>query len=90
MATRRSTDTVNPESVPVPESSARRAARPKNLAPPAPPRAQITPEARHALIAQAAYLRAERRGFTPGQEAEDWLAAEAEIDALLRVEQNPQ
>ena len=28
----------------------------------------------------AAYYRAERRGFAPGHEVEDWLAAEAEID----------
>jgi hypothetical protein len=27
----------------------------------------------------AAYLRAERRGFAPGYEIEDWLAAEAEV-----------
>ncbi|HEY7889359.1 MAG TPA: DUF2934 domain-containing protein [Steroidobacteraceae bacterium] len=37
------------------------------------------------MIAQAAYLRAERRGFAPGNEEEDWLAAEAEVDALLRA-----
>ena len=30
-------------------------------------------------IAEAAYYRAERRGFTPGQEVEDWLAAEKEV-----------
>jgi hypothetical protein len=30
-------------------------------------------------IAEAAYYRAERRGFEPGHELEDWLAAEAEI-----------
>jgi Protein of unknown function (DUF2934) len=41
------------------------------------------PEQRVALIAEAAYFRAERRGFAPGHEAEDWLAAEAEVDALL-------
>lgn len=35
------------------------------------------------MIAEAAYLRAERRGFSPGYEIEDWLAAEKEIDALL-------
>jgi len=40
-------------------------------------------EDRQQLIAEAAYLRAERRGFQPGQELEDWLAAEIEIDALL-------
>jgi hypothetical protein len=31
---------------------------------------------RQQLIAQEAYLRAERRGFTPGHEVEDWLEAE--------------
>jgi hypothetical protein len=37
------------------------------------------------MIEQAAYLRAERRGFTGGGEVEDWLAAEAEVDALLKA-----
>lgn len=35
------------------------------------------------MIATAAYLRAERRGFAPGHETEDWLEAEAEIDRQL-------
>jgi Protein of unknown function (DUF2934) len=35
---------------------------------------------RHERIALAAYLRAEARGFEPGHELEDWLAAEQEID----------
>ena len=48
-------------------------------------RAALTPEARHAMIAENAYLRAERRGFARGREAEDWLAAEAEVDALLKI-----
>ena len=30
-------------------------------------------------IAEAAYYRAESRGFEPGGETQDWLAAEAEI-----------
>jgi hypothetical protein len=30
-------------------------------------------------IAEAAYYRAEKRGFTPGHEIEDWLEAEKEI-----------
>jgi hypothetical protein len=30
-------------------------------------------------IATAAYFRAEKRGFEPGHELDDWLAAEAEI-----------
>ena len=36
------------------------------------------------LIAEAAYYRAEQRGFAPGGEIEDWLHAEAEITARLR------
>ena len=39
-------------------------------------------EARYRWIARAAYLRAERRGFAPGQEIDDWLAAEAEFLAI--------
>lgn len=31
-------------------------------------------------VALAAYFIAEKRGFEPGHELEDWLAAEAEID----------
>ena len=45
----------------------------------------IDPEHRRALIAEAAYFRAERRGFAPGHEAEDWLAAEIEVDTALTV-----
>lgn len=40
-------------------------------------------EQRAALISEAAYFRAERRSFEPGHEIEDWLAAEAEVDARL-------
>jgi hypothetical protein len=32
------------------------------------------------LIAKAAYFRAEKRGFAPGGQLEDWLAAESQID----------
>ncbi len=37
-------------------------------------------ESREQRIAEAAYWRAERRGFAPGGELEDWLSAEREID----------
>jgi len=37
---------------------------------------------REALIATAAYYRAEKRGFAPGYEHQDWLAAEREIDGM--------
>jgi len=36
-----------------------------------------------ALTAERAYYKAERRGFAPGHELEDWLAAEREVEALL-------
>jgi hypothetical protein len=50
----------------------------------------VDPERRAALIAEAAYFRAEKRGFVPGHEREDWLAAEAEVDArLMRSESAP-
>jgi len=40
---------------------------------------------RHARIAEAAYLRAEQRGFDPGHELQDWLEAELEIEAARRM-----
>jgi hypothetical protein len=30
-------------------------------------------------IAEAAYYRAQQRGFAPGHELDDWVAAEAEV-----------
>jgi len=44
-----------------------------------------TGEVRYRWIAHAAYLRAEKRGFAPGQEVDDWLAAEAEFLAVHGV-----
>ncbi len=38
---------------------------------------------RRAIIAAEAYLRAERRNFAAGHELEDWLAAEALVNARL-------
>jgi Protein of unknown function (DUF2934) len=43
----------------------------------------VDPQQRAALIARAAYFRAMHRGFAPGHEESDWLAAEAEVDAEL-------
>lgn len=36
---------------------------------------------RRDAIAVAAYFLAERRGFEPGHELEDWCAAETQVDA---------
>jgi Protein of unknown function (DUF2934) len=47
---------------------------------------EVSREVRYRMICEAAFLRAERRGFTPGGEVEDWLAAEEEVDRLLSAE----
>lgn len=39
---------------------------------------------REEWIRVAAYFEAERRGFAPGHELDDWLAAEREIDETLK------
>jgi hypothetical protein len=41
-----------------------------------------TPHEREQRVRTAAYFRAERRGFMPGNEWDDWLAAEAEVGSL--------
>ena len=69
--------------------SATRAARPKRApsaaATAAATAAPIDQDLRRALIAKAAYYRAERRGFSAGCEADDWLAAEMEVDTALTL-----
>jgi hypothetical protein len=52
--------------------------------------AYIEPEIRDAMIAEGAYFRSARRGFEPGHEVVDWLAAESEIDAALTRGDLPQ
>jgi hypothetical protein len=51
----------------------------------APTAVTVSEDVRRGMIAEGAYLRAERRGFAPGHEEQDWLAAEAEVDALLKA-----
>jgi len=48
------------------------------------PASKITEEERLRMIAEAAYHRAQARGSVEGNPDEDWLAAEAEIDAKLK------
>jgi len=43
----------------------------------------VSAEERLRMIAELAYLRAERRGFSPGGEQDDWFVAEREVDARL-------
>jgi hypothetical protein len=96
MVTRRVSDTgKSPKSTaaiaaPAPKGTKRRAVAGKTPAPKSTiSAATVSSDERRAMIALAAYVRAERRGFTAGGEAQDWLAAEKEIDALLSGRQGP-
>jgi hypothetical protein len=75
----------NPEST----TNRKRAPRKTSVVPEPAPERELTqppfvdPQQRATLIARAAYFRAMSRGFEPGDELGDWLAAEAEVDAEL-------
>jgi Protein of unknown function (DUF2934) len=47
----------------------------------------VDPDVRRQLVAAEAYFRAERRGFTAGNELDDWVAAEAAVDMRLQPTQ---
>lgn len=82
MATRRTTDPGRtPDTTPKTKAAPTRRKPTKATA--SQGKAAVTEDARRGMIAEAAYLRSERRGFQPGYEDEDWLAAESEVDALL-------
>jgi hypothetical protein len=49
----------------------------------------LTEEQRHAMIAEAAYYMAERRGFESGRELEDWLLAESQLEVAIRGGDSP-
>jgi hypothetical protein len=92
MPTRRTPDSrqPSPSRPALPEASEKKSAKKTRTAArqsqavigatPAPP---VSADERRGMIAKAAYLRGEQRGFAPGGEADDWLLAELEIDALL-------
>ena len=44
----------------------------------------IKPEARWQMISEAAYFLAEKRGFTGGDPCQDWIDAEAQVEATLK------
>lgn len=92
MATRRPTEPPRiPDEKAAPAAPTRASAKStaprvrKKVAKPAAMPVDVSEDVRRGMIAEGAYLRAERRGFTSGHEAEDWLAAEAEVDALLKA-----
>ncbi len=67
------------------------AAQPDTLAPESEQRtaspSSVADASRQRMIAEAAYYRAEKRGFAPGREVEDWLEAEAEITQVALEEE---
>jgi len=44
----------------------------------------ITPKERWKMVAVAAYHKAEKRGFAPGHDLQDWIDAEKEIAEFLQ------
>lgn len=44
----------------------------------------VSTEERYRMIAAAAYFLAERHDFSSGRALEDWIAAEKEIDVMLK------
>ena len=66
------------------KAASQSSARSESTTKPSPGPVNISAEERWRMVATAAYHRAEKRGFQPGHEVEDWLAAEREIDAVLK------
>lgn len=46
-------------------------------------RPEVDVDIRRAMVAEAAYFRAEKRGFDRGGELDDWLEAEREVSRIL-------
>lgn len=76
-------DTSRPVSSPAKKSAKHAADRKPQAVIVATATPAVTADERRGMIACAAYLRAEGRAFAAGNETEDWLEAEREIDALL-------
>jgi len=50
----------------------------------------MSPEARQRMISEAAYYRYVQRGFAPGHDLDDWLAAEADFERASLKRQPPE
>ena len=73
---RKKTKSENPGKPPVRQSVSRAAVTSPSM--------DVAPDERHRMIAEAAYHRAEKRGFMNGDPVQDWLEAEAQIENELR------
>jgi hypothetical protein len=77
MPTRKPT---KPKPAPKTAAAARPPVRKSSAEKPSP---QVSSEDLQRLVAEAAYYRAQRRGFEPGYELQDWVEAEAEVKRLI-------
>ena len=50
---------------------------------------RLSEDERRRMVAEAAYYRAEQRGFSAGGEVDDWLTAEREISQRLQTGDTP-
>jgi Protein of unknown function (DUF2934) len=85
---KRTTSTASPEtkpSVPVAAGAEKPVAQPRPPKSVKPTAQTVSPEERHRMIELRAYYRAQQRGFAIGLALDDWLLAEAEVDALLSL-----
>lgn len=74
---KKNVDAAKPKSRAAPRQKTKLTAKPDTRG------ASVSPEERYRLIEKEAYYRAEQRGFLGGNPAQDWLDAEAYIDAIL-------
>jgi hypothetical protein len=73
---------AKPAAAPAPAAKPAVAAKPATA--PAPTaKSRVDATERQKLIAEAAYYRALKRGFSSGSDVQDWLAAEKEVDARI-------
>lgn len=77
---------VHDSAGPVPRVDAREAAEPVSIiGRSAAFMEPVDVQRRQAMVAEAAYYRAEARGFDPGHELDDWLEAEQDVERLLQA-----
>lgn len=74
-----------PSNVVAGQNAASRKSRSEPEAAPAACKPHVAPQARHAMIAEAAFYRSRLHADESGRDLEDWLAAELEVDAKLQL-----
>ena len=83
MANAKSKPAIKPQTDKAPDAPAAPKTSPKRTQAVSVDQVMARSEEFTAMVAEAAYYRAEARGFAPGYEQDDWLAAEADIVAAI-------